>query len=165
MSLKKATVALVLVQAALGSSFAWAADEKSSPVEAQARALLNALISKDDAGLQSRAVDTSKFFAGGKLRTGVEDFLYKNRGEGRSILEIARLGKTQVKLIPRSSDRYIAIYFPTQDANLVNGNPAYLKEQWMKRYFACEFSVVNGAAKLADHFCFAETSGPFASER
>lgn len=40
----------------------------------------------------------------------------------------------------------------------------YLKKNYLKTYFVCDFTKVNGGWKLRNGFCYDETDGPYAEE-
>lgn len=123
------------------------------------------IVARDFARMQDYVSPPENFFSDGKLTPDIETFLYdgpelrKRDKEFRSIAEIAQLGAHTVKTVLQADGRITFYWIPKKyltDAN----EGAFFDDAWMKKYFACEFHLVDGKYKLAFNFCFAQTGGP-----
>jgi hypothetical protein len=126
-----------------------------------AEVFLRALLAQDEHSL--RAYDGNVFFNSEGLLPEIKDFLYKSKGEWRSVIEISGLGELRPIIVPQKSGAIIVLYVPSVYESQVS-NAAFLSAEWMKKYFACQFVVQNNGWKLYENFCFAETDGPYPAE-
>ncbi|WMW78917.1 hypothetical protein RF679_09580 [Undibacterium cyanobacteriorum] len=136
-------------------------------LHAQVNQFLVYLLTKNEGKLAAYEVGERTFSSKGKLDSEIYDFLYKSEpapSEWKSIIEIAKMDKLQVKLIKQDDGSIFVLFFPEKYRRSVNSDVTFLEEQWMKKYFACQFDLHGGKIKLKYNFCFADTDGPFAPE-
>lgn len=126
-----------------------------------ANGFLSALLARDHVAMRRYVADESRFFGSNGLQEDIAKFLYVSKGNKKSVLDIAALGRIEYKFIPQADGRVLVLFFPAQDRKLIDGDLGYLKKRWMDRYFACEFESSAKIFAMADNFCFAETGGPF----
>lgn len=133
-------------------------------VQAEAQKFLSALLSRDERALIAFGDDEQVFSDGVRLNQDIADFLYRRTGEkNKSVLDIARMGRISIKVIPQPDSSFIALFYPNKFKKRVDTSVTFLQTQWMERYFACAFRWSNGQLVLHQNFCFAETDGPFSA--
>lgn len=111
------------------------------------------------------ASSAPSFTTDGKLNQDIHDFLYnQHASEGwSSVQDIVTPEDMAIKLISQKGNVVTALFFKEQyeeDANDIE----FLRNEWMKKYFACEFEVVGDNLFFYQNICFAETDGPFPPE-
>ncbi|GAA0586307.1 hypothetical protein [Rhizomicrobium electricum] len=127
-----------------------------------AKAFLTALLSRDERTLRSFG---AAFFEGGKLDKETNDFLYKAdpKHKKRSIAQIAADGDLEIVLVRQRAGIVTVIYVPKQyRAGAMK--MSFLEQEWMNKYFACEFDTTKPHWVLHYNFCFSETDGPYPAE-
>ncbi len=129
---------------------------------AVAKAFLAALLSRDERTLRSFG---QGFFEGGNLDKETNDFLYKAdpKHKKRSVVQIAAEGDLEVVLVRQKAGIVTVIYVPKQHRAGVK-KMSFLQQEWMNKYFACEFDTTKPQWVLHYNFCFSETDGPYPAE-
>lgn len=130
----------------------------------QAKSFLESLLAKNEEKLIEFTGHRERFFSGSKLNSDFYDFLYKPEPGRNSVVEIANLDKILVKIVKQKNGKIIVLYYPQKYSRQVNNDVKFLQQEWMNKYFACEFTVRGAKLILEQNFCFAETDGPFPAE-
>jgi hypothetical protein len=144
------------VSADLGNPRTRGTDKQTTP----ATAFLDALLSKDERQLHAYTNEGVGFFESGHLQRDIAEFLYEDHGDWKSVSSIAGIGHLESVVIPQGENVAIVLYVPSIHKKHI-ADATFLKTQWMKKYFACQFNTSSQQWKLYGNFCFAETDGPF----
>lgn len=130
-----------------------------------AKEFLTSLLDKDEKEIIEYMGSSKIFLTDGKINEDIQYFLYeeKNDSDGwKSITEISRLDALSIKIIEQEKNVITVLFYPKKfEASLMN--ISFLQNEWMKKYFSCEFEVINNKWEFYQSFCFAETDGPFPS--
>ena len=131
----------------------------------KARVFLEHLLARDEESIVKYLGKSRAFHSGDKLNQEIYDFLYRRKmgEEWKSVLEIASLGSLGIKIVPQGSNVITVLYFPTRFQTEIE-DERFLVNEWMKKYFACEFEAVGDGWEFYQNVCFAETDGPFPPE-
>lgn len=146
------------------SSCSWTV-KKDISLKEKVNEFLTILIQKDEQTLVSKyASGSASFSQNGKLNPDIYRFLYENKDENyRPVTNIVDQDDYYIKVIPQANGSYIALF--TKNKYKEQASSTYfLENEWMKKYFACEFELVEGELSFKHNICFAETGGPFQSE-
>lgn len=138
------------------------ADESDAYLKGKARDFLTALLSIDEETLATKYASNSKSFTKeGKLNREIYSFLYDDKdGEYLPVTKIVSSSDAYIKVIPQGQERYIAL-FMREKLRENASSISFLENEWMKKYFACEFELANGELTFYQNICFAESGGPF----
>jgi hypothetical protein len=102
------------------------------------------------------------YFEHGHLREEIEKFLYEDHGAWKSVKAIVGNDSLSFYVLPHGDGVYTVLYFPSRYRAQMKSYK-FLKKNWMKRYFACQFIAKDGKWFLHENFCFFETDGPYYS--
>ena len=151
-------------QSSADGSLALAKNEQV-PSLAQAEEFLGYLLVRDEKSIIKYMGDSEIFLTDGKISQDIIDFLYAGNKQGgwKSVLEIAKLDKVSIKLIKQKNNVITVLFYPRKYSNQMN-DLSFLENEWMKKYFACEFEIINGTWEFYQNVCFAETDGPYPPE-
>jgi hypothetical protein len=134
--------------------------DRAAQDTSRARSFLNALLAKNETRLYSYTNSGAGFFEGKHLAKEISDFLYGDHEGWKSVTRIAESGPLESVIVPQGNHVVIVLYVPAANRKDIGG-AHFLKSQWMKKYFACQFDISNQQWKLVANFCFAETDGPY----
>lgn len=144
-------------------SVAGLAKAKESKVNVEAKKFLVHLLAKNEMKLIGYEEGKKIFSSDGKINKDIYDFLYTSTTNSKSVVEIAKMDKILIKVIKQKGNVVTILFYPKKFHQAINNDVTFLENEWMKKYFACEFVIRNGELKLYYNFCFAETDGPFQS--
>ena len=92
------------------------------------------------------------------------DILRRNIPGGRSISEILELGEIESVTAWEDGPAVMLMFVPRQYLHRLDNDDFY-RDEWMKTYFACYFTLEEGRWKFGPYnFCYAATDGPFPGE-
>ena len=144
----------------------------SSPLRAEeewrgvSNQLLEAVRAQDVAALLSIFASSRDYQGDEEVMADLRDFFWdgewikRNFPDGKTIYEIAMSEEIfQIGLLQPDST-FIVIYMPKSQISGM-GSPGFFENQWMKKYFACEFGKVEGVWKLVKNLCFYGSGGPY----
>ena len=128
--------------------------------------LLEAVRAQDMAALLSIFRSPEHYRSDEKVMAEVKGFFWDGEWirwaiqDGKTIYEIA-MSEDLVPIGLRQLDgTYLVIYMPKSQVSVMD-SPGFLENQWMKKYFACEFGEVEGVWKLVKNLCFYGSGGPY----
>lgn len=139
------------------------AKAKDSNVGLEAKKFLVHLLTKNEKKLIEYEEGQKIFSSEGKINGDIYDFLYTSSANSKSVVEIAKMDKISIKVIKQKENVVTVLFYPKKFHRAINNDVTFLENEWMKKYFACEFVIRNGELKFYYNFCFAETGGPFHS--
>lgn len=161
----KMKILLMLTLFFLFNVFGFAnAKAKDSKESVEAKKFLVHLLTKNEMKLIEYEDGQKIFSSEGKLNEDIYDFLYTSTTNSKSVVEIAKIDKILIKVIKQKESIITVLFYPKKFHWAINNDVNFLENEWMKKYFACEFVNRNGELKLYYNFCFAETGGPFHSK-
>ena len=132
--------------------------------ELKVEEFLTYLLGQNEEVLVEKYADNSPSFSvDDKLNEEISNFLYEPRSENsqdKSVLQLTIGGRPLFKIVPQDHGVLTILFFNAGDEHNLE-KLAFLQNEWMKRYFACEFEVVDGELHFYQNICFAETDGPF----
>ena len=140
------------------------ADQKKV-VEKKSVEFLSSLLLKDEKVLASKYATGSRTFTqDNKLNPEIFSFLYGEKLDGFfNVTSIVDTGDLHIEVVPQRDERYIVLFTKLKYKDDIS-NMSFLENQWMKKYFACEFELINDELVFYSNICFAETGGPFPSD-
>lgn len=125
-----------------------------------------ALLGRDEEHVVKEYLRSSPTFSvDGKFTRNISNFLYEqDAGSGKkSILDFVSKVNFRTKLIWQSNRVFTLIITSEEHYGQLN-ELSFLQNQWMKKYLACEFVLVEERIELFQSVCFAETGGPFSPD-
>ncbi len=144
----------------------------SSPLRAEeewrgvSNQLLEAVRARDPAALLSIFKSPEHYRGDEKVMAEVKGFFWDGEWirwaiqDGKTIYEITMSEEIfQIGLL-QPDGTFIVIYLPKSQVSAM-GSPGFFENQWMKKYFACEFGKVEGVWKLVKNLCFYGSGGPY----
>jgi len=135
-----------------------AAPQVQSTVASADRAadFLLAIRTRDYVKLHEFQAENNQFLPNGRL--GLEDESYLKD----AIEPIITKFDLEHREWGRKGNDFAIIFFPASDKNFIDSiDIEYLRSEFMKRYFICDFSEIGGKWKLQNGFCFSEMDGPY----
>lgn len=127
---------------------------------------LQELRAKNYPALSDYVTDPQRFFVEDKLQPSLQDFVYGGDGgfivsKGFSpLITILEMGPYVVRTSEPASGAVIFHVIPMIYAHEADGIDFY-KDEWMRKYFACEFSSVDSRWQMRLNFCFGDSGGPY----
>lgn len=89
------------------------------------------------------------------------EMLYKDDPNGwKSFSTIIKSGKIETKITPFKDNIYFVDFYPSHLSKNMSDED-YLRENYGKTFFSCNFKLVENRLWLHESFCYSETEGPY----